>query len=279
MSFDYKTLKQITNPSIVSNTITASNIASGTIQSSAIGSGAVTSGNLGSGSVNLGSGTVTGTLQIGNGGLQQTSVGSNYNAVSGTIGYHPYGIYGINVYTGSNTWNRPSNVRFIRVQCQGGGGGGSGHGESGGAGGYAERILDVTGISSVSISIGGDASGTYYSGAGNGGSSVSFGPYCSASGGYGANQNSQHCGGLAGVGSGGNFNFYGMGGANHHQESGNGAASYFGGSVAGGHPQGGNFSHNHQSHSAPGSGGAGAHFHGHRGSDGKAGMIVVTMYY
>jgi hypothetical protein len=40
----------------------------------------------------------------------------------------------------------------------------------------------------------------------------------------------------------------------------------------------GNFSHNHQSHSAPGSGGGGAYYHGHRGSNGRPGMVIVTEY-
>ena len=51
-----------------------------------------------------------------------------------------------------------------------------------------------------------------------------------------------------------------------------------GGAVAGGHPQGGNFSHNHQSHSSPGSGGSGGYFNSHRGSNGRPGMIVITHF-
>ena len=64
-------------------------------------------------------------------------------------------IHSMNVYTGGSTWNRPSGVKYIHVRVQGGGGGASGHGESGAAGGYSERILDVNNISSVSITVGG----------------------------------------------------------------------------------------------------------------------------
>jgi hypothetical protein len=187
-------------------------------------------------------------------------------------------ITSMQTFTGGGTWTRPTGVRFIKVQVQGGGGGGSGHGESGGAGGYSERVLDVSSISSVSVTISGESNGTYYSGAGDNGGTSSFGSYCSASGGYGANRNNQHSGGLAGVGSGGNLNIYGGGGQSHHNYSSVGGSSFFGGAAAAGHPQGGNFSHNHQSHSAQGSGGSGGYFNSHRGSNGRPGMVVVTHY-
>ena len=280
MSFTYESLKQISGTEIISGSVTSSNIASNTVNSTNIASGAVQSGNIASGAVTLNTGgIVTGTLQIAHGGLANTGFGSANQMFSGAGSYRNYGIYGITVFTSSGTYYTPSGVRFVKVCVQGGGGGASGHGESGGAGGYAELVLDVRSISSVSVTIGGDSGSSFYSGAGSQGNSASFGPYVSASGGYGANQNYQHCGGLGGVGSGGNLNLYGAGGANHHQESGIGGGSFWGGSVAGGHPNGGNFSHNHQSHSAPGSGGSGGYFHGHYGSQGKAGMIVVYQYY
>tara|TARA_B100001939_G_C16943505_1_gene619270 strand:+ start:1502 stop:2317 length:816 start_codon:yes stop_codon:yes gene_type:complete len=187
-------------------------------------------------------------------------------------------ITSMQVFTSGGTWNKPSGVRYIKVQVVGGGGGGSGHGESGGAGGYSEEVIDVTSVSSVSVSVSGESNGTYYRGGGGNGGSSSFGGYLSASGGYGANRNNQHSGGLPGTGSGGNLNIYGGGGQAHHQESSVGGSSYFGGAVAAGHPQGGHFAHNHQSHSAPGSGGTGGYFNGHRGSNGRPGMVVITHY-
>ncbi len=187
-------------------------------------------------------------------------------------------ISGMQVFTSSGTWNKPSGVKYIKVQVVGGGGGASGHGESGGAGGYSEKIINVQSISSVSVTVAGEVNGTYYRGGASNGNGSSFGSYLSASGGYGANRNNQHSGGLGGVGSGGDMNIYGGGGNSHHGYSCPGAASFFGGAVAGGHPQGGNFSHNHQSHSAPGSGGSGGYFHNHRGSNGRPGMVVVTHF-
>ncbi|ABA47008.2 gp39 [Synechococcus phage syn9] len=129
-------------------------------------------------------------------------------------------ISSMQVFTSGGTWNKPTGVRYIHVQVIGGGGGGSGHGESGGSGGYSEEIIDVSGISSVSVSVSGESNGTYYRGGGGNGGSSSFGGYLSASGGYGANRNNQHSGGLGGVGSGGNLNIYGGGGESHHARAG-----------------------------------------------------------
>ena len=187
-------------------------------------------------------------------------------------------ITSMQVFTSSGTWSKPAGVRFIKVQVVAGGGGGSGHGEAGGAGGYTEKIIDVGNISSVYVTISGESNGSYYFSIGGRGGSSSFGNYCSASGGYGANANAAHCGGVSGTGSGGDLNIYGGGGQSHHSYSGWGGASYFGGAVAAGHPNGGNFSHNHQSHCPPGTGGAGGYFHGHRGSNGRPGLCVITHF-
>ena len=224
------------------------------------------------------SGSTTAILpsQTGNVGKILQSNGSTTSWITaGTSG----NITSMQVFSSSGTWNKPTGVRYVHVQVQGGGGGGSGHGESGGSGGYSERVIDVTSVSSVSVSVSGEVNGTYYANAGDNGGSSSFGGYCSAGGGYGANRNNQHSGGLAGTGSGGDLNIYGGGGESHHARGGNmGSNSYLGGGVAGGWPQGGNFSHNYQTHSAPGTGGGGAHYHGHRGSNGRPGMVIVTNY-
>jgi hypothetical protein len=287
MAFDYQILKNITaSTAINANQVTGSDIASGAVTNSTMSSGAVTASQFNTGSIGLSSSAITGTLPVSSGGTGLSSYPNDYNLLlrtnssSSAMEYGSHGLQSMQVFTSSGTWNVPSNVRYIRVQVIGGGGGGSGHGESGGAGGYAERILYVPSISSsVSVTTGGDAGSSFYSGAGSGGSSSSFGPYCSVGGAWGANQNNQHSGGVASVGSGGDVNLYGGGGGSHHHSFGPGGRTYFGGSVAGGHPQGGNFSHNHQSHSTPGSGGRGAYFHGHYGSQGKGGMVVITHYY
>ena len=283
MPFNYQSLKNLTNASFVSASIDSPDIAGLTVTAAKIADSAVIAAKIATGAVNTTAGTVTGVLPVAKGGLATNSFAGAYraffsNGSTPTDGLH--GIASLQVYTSSTTWSRPSGVRYIRVQLVGSGGGGSGHGEGGGAGGYAERYLDVTGISSVGITIDGGGGGTYYSGAGGNAGGSSFGPYLSASAGHGANRQNQHSGGVSGNGSGGNLNIHQGGGFSHHARSAQSCANtFFGGGAPSSHPQGGNFAHNHQSHTSPGTGGAGAHFHGHRGSDGRPGMCVITNFY
>ena len=96
------------------------------------------------------------------------------------------------VFRSSGTWSKPTGCTTIRVQLCGGGGGGAGHQESGGAGGYSEETIDVTGVSSQSVTVGGGGGSVSYYGLGGNGGTTSFGSYLSATGGFGANRNNQH---------------------------------------------------------------------------------------
>ena len=187
------------------------------------------------------------------------------------------GVNSMQVWTSNGTWSRPSGVRTIMVTVTGAGGGGSGFQESGGAGGTSQRQVDVTNVSSVTVTVGNPGGGTNYSGCGGTGNTSSFGSYCSASGGYGANCRQQHSGGIGGNGSGGSLNVYGGGGGGHgsHYSYGNHHAgtSYWGGSQPSSHGQS-NYAHRHQSHCAWGAGGNGAQ-HGNRGARGREGIVVV----
>lgn len=284
MAFDYQTLKNISGAAaIVDGQLTSSNLASRTLVTANIASGNVTAGKLAAGAVDYTSTVVTGAMPVAKGGTALSSVGAantvlRTNSAGTGLEFAAVGFSSMQVFTSTGTWNRPTGIRYIKIKCQAGGGGASGHGESGGAGGYSEKILDVTSISSVAVTIGGGGGGVVYSGPGSDGGTSSFGAYCSAGGGHGANRQNQHSGGVSGVGSGGDLNMHQGGGGAHHHNFGPGGTSHFGGPAPSGHPQGGNFSHNHQAHSAPGSGGTGGYFHGHRGSDGKAGIIVVEEF-
>ena len=182
-------------------------------------------------------------------------------------------------FTSSGTWYRPSWCTKIVVEVVGGGGGGAGYNESGGAGGYASEII-VDPADSVGVTIGGAGGGVYYyAAAGNGGTS-SFGGYCSASGGYGANRNYSHSGGMGGIGSGGHINLRGGGGTGHTNSNASGSpakggASYFGGGAGDARPSSGVKVGN----GAPGAGGPGSRGDTRwTGAAGESGLVLVWEY-
>ena len=199
-----------------------------------------------------------------------------WSTVSATGGFRS-----MQVWTSNGTWSRPSGVASIKVMVLGAGGGGSGYCESGGAGGCSQRVIDVTNTSSVSVTVGSPGGGTNYSGCGGNGNSSSFGSFCSASGGYGANCRQSRAGGIGGNGSGGNLNVYGGGGnghgSNHSYGNHTAGSSYLGGTQPSSHNQS-NYSHRHQSHCAWGAGGNGSR-NSNRGARGREGVVVVYEYY
>lgn len=192
-------------------------------------------------------------------------------------------------FTNNGTWTKPTGCTKVHVKVVGGGGGAAGYCESGGAGGYSEALIDVTSVSSVAVTVGGGGWGSgYYSASSNGGTS-SFGSYCSASGGYGANQNYSHSGGHGGSGSGGQLNIQGAAGRGHTNSvgswsGGNGGWSYFGGGACHirNHGNLGNGLVGKVYRGAPGSGAPGAMTDGagyaQHGGAGEPGYVIVYSY-
>ena len=190
-------------------------------------------------------------------------------------------------YTGSGTYTyikSGPDVQTIQVICVGGGGGARAYSESGGAGGYTEKIIDATGITSVTVTVGGGSGGGSYFGFSGQGGTSSFGAYCNATGGYGANQNDSHSGGHGGLGYGGNINSYGGSGASHsnndqyspsNANQGQGGASFFGGAMAGDRPD-----WSISQVAAPGTGGSAISpsHNGQGGRNGRDGAVVVYEY-
>ena len=177
---------------------------------------------------------------------------------------------------GSYTWTKSSSdVKKIRIQMVGAGGGSAGHGENAGSGGYCEKLMDVTGINSASLTVGTGGHGRNWGQNGDGGGSSSFGSYCSAGGGQGGHH-SGHRGGHGGKGSGGDINARGGSGSGHRANGGTqGAASYFGGGAPGIHTS----SVTHVG--APGAGGGGTHTSHNSHQErrhGRAGIVIVWEY-
>jgi hypothetical protein len=148
--------------------------------------------------------------------------------------------------TGTYTKSGPD-VQRIHVLVMGGGGGGRAYSDCGGAGGYAEKIIDATSVTTVSVTIGGAGTGGVYFGYSPGGGTTSFGAFVSASGGDGANSHIQHNGGRGGLGSGGELNARGGGGGGHNNmdqysgscaPGGEGGIGFFGGGTPGAHTSG-----------------------------------------
>jgi hypothetical protein len=210
----------------------------------------------------------------------QTAVNAYANSIRGAL-------KNIYTFTSNGTYTKSgSDVTQLRVVCVGGGGGGRGYGESGGAGGFTERWISATDITTVSVTIGGGGAGFVYYGYSPGGGTTSFGSYCSASGGSGANNNQDHTGGQGGIGSGGNLNFHGGGGVGHHNchtsshhNPGMGGASFFGGAQPGVH-----YTSRSADEGAYGAGGTGSNWYNNgannydRGFDGKSGVCIVYEY-
>ena len=205
------------------------------------------------------------------------------------------GLQSMNVYStaGSHTWTKPTGIKKIKVFVTGAGGGGmsgpnnDNPGSSGGGGGTAIKIIDVTSISSVAVTVGAGGNGvTTSSGVryGNGGGTSSFGSHCSATGGgAGYAGNDDRYGGIGGVGSGGDINLHGDSGTSEGNDGSNNPnppASPAGASFWGGLGMyGANNSGLTQANVDGYHGSAGGNvFQGVRAGNGGPGLVVVENY-
>ena len=199
-----------------------------------------------------------------------------------TIGSFPAYNIGKNIKvftsTGTSTFAIPSGITklYVRVQGAGGGGGVGGanvYGASGGAGGFAQGFVDVTGTSSVQVFVG--SKGTGHSttvGSGNAGTWSTFGTngyYMYANGGLGGG-NDQDGGGnpsTGGTASGGDINIQGQIGQRTESTTvpGMGGSSQFG--------FGGN---NGSSGTGYGSGGGSGKGGAIAGGDGADGIVIIS---
>ncbi|ANY90432.1 phage tail protein [Pseudomonas putida] len=185
---------------------------------------------------------------------------------------------------GVSVWQVPDilkkGVKYAKVTIIGGGGGGGRHekcGGGGGGGGVAEKIIDLTGISEVTITVGAGGLGrTGSTGEGNNGVTTSFGAIFSATGGIGA---SKWWGGPGGTGIGGDLNTsLGPGAHGTRHDNATSPGSAYGGGHGGGPGGSGSGSGviaNAGSNALlPGGGGGGGNENGN-GANGAPGMVRI----
>ena len=181
------------------------------------------------------------------------------------------GMASVQTFTSNGTWTKPSGIKFIRVQLVASGGGGASWGIASGAGGYSEKLIDVTSISSVTVTVGAAPSTS------TAGNTTSFGTHCTATGGLrGTGGNA----GLGGTGSGGNVNLQGGGGMWEGNSSpypmGMGGVSYFGGGGAGNNT--GATAPNNSTNGAYGAGGGAVHNGYAASANPRSGIVIVWEY-
>ena len=201
------------------------------------------------------------------------------------------GLLSVQIFTSSGTWTKPAGVTKIKVMGVGGGGSGGEanwsqefSGGGGGGGGYFDKFMDVSSISSVTVTIGAGAAGT--NNHGQLGGNTTFGSYCTGEGGSGGRSTYDSSNGAeGGSATGGDMNTYGGGGGagaaagNAHgvNFSGQGGASFFGGGGRG-------CTRYAQTTAAAayGSGGSGGAANGtgtqKNGNAGQNGIIIVEEY-
>ena len=137
-----------------------------------------------------------------------------------------FGLKSVQTFTASGTWTKPAGVTKVIVEVQGAGGSGSGHGASstqaraGGAGGYAKKLIDVSGVSTSTITVGtgGTGVGGTSANVGNAGGASSWNDgttTVTGNGGSGGSNTSYALGGAGGTATGGDVNITGERGGLH----------------------------------------------------------------
>ncbi len=206
-------------------------------------------------------------------GLTTTLASSTFATTSLNIGaFNAYWIgKNIQVFsnTGTSTFTVPNGITKVWVRMVGGGGGGgaggaNNNGAGGGAGGYVEKMLDITGTSSIIVFVGNG--GTAGAGAGANGTWSTFGSngfYLIAPPGLGATNGTSQSGAAGGTPTTGDVNIAGGSGCGSLGVSGiSGSGMCGGSSVFGSYP-------------ASGSGGPGGGPSAN-GNTGSVGYIIVT---
>jgi len=221
------------------------------------------------------------------------------NAGTDTITFTPPADQTFQIFTASGTWTKPTGCRRIRVRIVGGGGGGGGAdaaasqvsvGGGGSAGSYGEALLDATGLTSETVTIGtGGTGGADTGGTGGTGNTSSFGSLITCNAGIGGGSlatGTSVAGQFGGIhpsaGSGGDINAPGAGGLFGFRVSGtsgfagSGGSSHFSGGPRGAAAAGVGTA---GTYGAGGSGAYSTSTTGFAGGAGGNGLCIVEEFY
>ena len=148
-------------------------------------------------------------------------------ANSGTATGFSSGLNSVQTFTSSGTWTRPSGITKVIMEVQGAGASGSAvnYAGGGGAGGYAKKLLDVSSISTSTITVGSGGTSPSLGADGNAGGNSSWADGTNTITGTGGATagTSAYAVGLGGVPTGGDLNLQGGAGC-----SGVAGISFFG---------------------------------------------------
>lgn len=207
------------------------------------------------------------------------------NPVSEPTYWQQYASHGIIKFdtAGVTNWTVPLAMQLgiikPKVTVVGGGGSSSraaaSSGGGGGGGGAAIKVVDLSGVTSVTITVGAGGPSLTADGGGNIGGTSSFGAYCSATGGEGGVLGTG--GGGGGVGAGGDLNLAGSGGGATATSAG---STVFTAGAGGGSLLGGGGRGRSTGSAAPGvaglnGGGGGGSVLAAAGGAGGAGVVII----
>jgi hypothetical protein len=126
------------------------------------------------------------------------------------------GLSSVQTFTSSGTWTKPSGITKVMVEVQAGGGSGcyatDAVGGCAGGGGYARKLIDVSSISTATITVGSGGAGVSSNSVGNdGGNSIwSDGTNTVTANGGAGGTRTQYYGGAGGTATGGDINIQGQ---------------------------------------------------------------------
>ena len=185
------------------------------------------------------------STDITDGSIVNTDVNASAAIVASKLSGVESGLTSEQTFTSSGTWTKPSGITKVIVEVQGAGGSGSNSGaatttiNNGASGGYVKKLVDVSSITSATITVGsGGAASSLTSGNAGGSSIWADGTNTLTAGGGGGGLNTSYYGGVGGTATGGDLNIAGQnGGAYARRSGGNSQFGYggiYGGSAASG---------------------------------------------